>query len=428
MPDYDAIVVGAGLAGGTAAYCMAKAGLSVLVVERGDTPGSKNLTGGRLYAHSLEKVIPGFAEKAPVQRMVTKETISMLTEDSAFSIDFQSKKLGSPAGSVSYTVMRNDFDAWLAEEAENAGCDVVCPACVDSLLMENGKVAGVVAGEDTLTSDVVILADGVNSLLAQQAGLKKELTRHSVGVGCKEIIELPEQVINDRFGVESGEGVARLFAGDPSLGLVGGGFLYTNKESLSLGLVVTVDNIAKSSMRLPDMMERFRNHPAVRPLVEGGKVVEYGAHLVPEAGLGMLPELVADNLLVVGDAAGMCLNLGYTIRGMDYAVTSGELAAKAVIAANGKGDFSKEGLSEYTRLLQESIVLKDMNTYKNAPGFIENSRTYQVYPELVESIFMELFLVDGEPARPAMKKLLPHIRKAGILGLIKDGWKGARAL
>jgi electron transfer flavoprotein-quinone oxidoreductase len=428
MPDYDAIVVGAGLAGSTAAYRLAKEGLEVLMLERGDTPGSKNVSGGRLYAHSLEKVIPGFAQNAPVQRLVKREIVSMLTEESAFSIDFQSRKLAEPASAVSYTVLRAEFDAWLAEEAENAGCDVVYPAHVDSLLMENGKVAGVVAGEDSLTANVVILADGVNSLLAQQAGLKKELTPHSVGVGAKEIIELPEQVINDRFGVSSEEGVAHLFAGDPSLGLVGGGCLYTNKDSLSLGLVVTVDSIRKSAVRLPDMLERFKNHPAVRPLIEGGKTVEYGAHLVPEAGIGMLPELVADNLLVVGDAAGMCLNLGYSIRGMDYAVVSGDLAATAVISAKGKEDYSKESLSEYRRLLEQSIVLKDMNTYSKAPGFIDNERMFGAYPELIEKLCLEMFRIDGEPAKLAMKKIMPHIREVGLLNLAKDGFKGVRAL
>ena len=84
MADYDAIVVGAGLAGSTAAYCMAKAGLSVLILERGDTAGSKNVTGGRLYGHSLERVIPGFAKEAPIERVVTREVISMMTEDSCF--------------------------------------------------------------------------------------------------------------------------------------------------------------------------------------------------------------------------------------------------------------------------------------------------------------------------------------------------------
>ncbi|GAB6039214.1 FAD-dependent oxidoreductase [Fundidesulfovibrio butyratiphilus] len=428
MPDYDVIVVGAGLAGSTAAYCMAKEGLSVLMLERGDTPGSKNVTGGRLYGHSLEKVIPGFADKAPVQRMVTRETISLMTADSSFNLDFQSRLFGSSPSAASYTVLRSEFDAWLAGEAENAGCDVVCPARVDSLLKENGKITGVVAGDDTLTCDMVILADGVNSLLAQKEGLKKELSPHEVGVGAKEIIQLSEQVINDRFGVTGNEGVARLFAGDPSEGQVGGGFIYTNKDTLCLGVVVTVDQISTSKTRLPDLVERFKSHPAVAPLVEGGKVVEYSAHLVPEGGLKMVPELVADNLLVVGDAAALCVNLGFTVRGMDYAIASGQMAAETVIEAKAKGDYSKAGLAGYKQRLEQSFVLKDLNTYRHAPEFIEGPRTYTVYPDLVEKIFVDLFRVTGEPAVLARKKLLPHVLKAGVFGFIKDAWKGGNAV
>ncbi len=430
MADYDAIVVGAGLAGSTAAYCMAKAGLSVLMLERGDTAGSKNVTGGRLYGHSLEKIIPGFAEEAPVERTVTREMISMMTEDSCFNIDFQSGLLASEAKSSSYTVLRAEFDAWLADKAEEAGCDVVCPARVDDLLRdESGKIIGVKAEDDELTADVVILADGVNSLLAQKLGLKPELSPHMVAVGCKEIIELPKQVINDRFGVTDGEGVARLFAGSPSCGMVGGGFLYTNKESICLGLVVTVSDLAKSDKRLPDIFEEFKNHPSVKPLIEGGKLVEYSAHLVPEGGLEMVPSLYTDNVLVAGDAAGLCVNLGFTVRGMDFAIASGELAAQTVIEAKKNNDFSSSTLAGYQTRLEDSFALKDLHTYKRAPHFIEHtSRVYKEYPEMVEKIFLEMFKVDGEPAKLMAKKLTPIIFKAGILNLMKDGLNGVRAI
>ena len=245
MADYDAIVVGAGLSGSTAAYCMAKAGLSVLVLERGDAAGAKNVTGGRLYGHSLEKIIPGFAEEAPLERKIVRERVSMLTEDACFSADFHSASRFAEPGSASYTVLRAEFDAWLAGKAEEAGCDLVCPARADELLLENGKISGVRAGDDELTSEVVLLADGVNSLLGQKAGLKKELSPHHVAVGVKEVIELPKGVINDRFGLNDGEGMANLMVGTPSGGMVGGGFLYTNKESLCLGLVITVADMAK---------------------------------------------------------------------------------------------------------------------------------------------------------------------------------------
>ena len=427
MADYDAIVVGAGLAGSTAAYCMAKEGLSVLVVERGDSIGSKNVTGGRLYAHSLEKIMPGFADEAPVERKVARERISMMTEGSCFTMDFGSDRFADPS-CASYTVLRAEFDAWLAGKAEEAGCDVVCPATADDLLTENGAVTGIRAGDDELTADVVLIAEGVNGILAQKAGLKRELSPHHVAVGVKEVIELSEGAINDRFNLESGQGLAHLFAGSVTHGHVGGGFLYTNKETLCVGMVLTVAGLGKAAMRVPDMMEAFRESLPVKPLLKDGKVVEYSAHMVPEGGLGMIGDVFGDGVLLLGDTAGLCLNLGYTVRGMDYAITSGELAARTVIDAKTRGDFSKTALAGYKARLDASFVMKDMITHKGAPGFIEHTpRLFTEYPKLVEDIFVDMFQVKG-PSRLMARKALPHVFKAGVINLIRDGIQGLRAL
>lgn len=424
---FDVIIVGAGLAGSIAGYILAQNDMEVLIIERGDTPGSKNMTGGRLYAHSLEKIIPGFAQEAPIERKVTKEMISMLTPNSSISLDFQSQ-LMTQEGKDSYTVLRAEFDAWLAEKAEEAGAIVASGVLVDDLLWRDGKVVGVIAGEDEMEADVVILADGVNSLLAQKAKLKPELKSDQVAVGVKEVIELPEKVIEDRFNLKPGEGAARLFAGECSKGKIGGGFLYTNKNSLSLGLVITVSEMVDSSIGVPEMMEEFKNHPLVQTLVEGGKTVEYSAHLVPEAGINMLPEIVADGVLVTGDAAGLVINVGYTIRGMDLAIASGELAAKAVIQAKEKNDFSKASLSVYETMLKDSFVFKDLQTYRKAPKFMENHRMFNEYPGLAESVMVDLFTVTGEPVKPLKKRMLGHVRKVGMLNLAKDAWKGAQSL
>jgi electron transfer flavoprotein-quinone oxidoreductase len=428
MADYDAIVVGAGLSGSTAAYLMAKAGLSVLVVERGDSAGSKNVTGGRLYGHSLEKIIPGFADEAPVERKVMRERITMMTPESAFTVDFAADKFADPAA-ASYTVLRAEFDAWLAGKAEEAGCDVVCPAVVDDLLRDgNGKILGVIAGEDELTAEVVLLAEGVNGILAQKAGLKKELNPHHVAVGVKEIVELGEGVINDRFNVPTGQGLCHMFAGSLSNNLVGGGFMYTNKDSVSVGMVMTVAGMCESDRRLPDMMEDFRNSNPVRPFLEGGKLVEYSAHLVPEGGINMTPALYADNVLVLGDTAGFCLNFGYTVRGMDYAIGSGECAARSVIEAKERGDFSAAVLSGYKTRLENCFVMKDMVTHQHAPDFVEHTpNLFGKYPELIRNIMLEMFTVNG-PSKLMAKKALPHVLKAGLFSLAKDGLRGARAI
>ena len=139
---FDAIVVGAGVAGSVAALVMARAGLDVLVIERGDSAGCKNMTGGRLYAHTLEAIIPGFAASAPVERKVTREKISFLTEESAVTLDFHREQPDVPQH-ASYTVLRNRLDPWLMEQAEQAGAQFIPGVRVDALVREGNKVTGV---------------------------------------------------------------------------------------------------------------------------------------------------------------------------------------------------------------------------------------------------------------------------------------------
>ena len=392
---FDAIVVGGGLAGLTCAYLLAQAEMEVLLIERGDFCGAKNVTGGRLYAHTLEKVIPGFAEEAPVERKVTKERIALMTEKGAVNIEYASGK-EDDAASASYTVLRGKFDKWFADKAEEVGVMMVPGIRVDEVLVEDGKVVGIDAGGEAMYADIVVLADGVNSLLAQQLGLKKELEPSQVAVGCKEVIQLGEDVINQRFNVKNGEGVAMLVAGDPTVGNIGGGLIYTNKDSASVGIVTTCSDIGRVDVSVPDMLERFKNHPAVEPLIEGGVPLEYSAHLVPEGGYDMIPKLYADNVLVCGDAAAFVVNLGYTVRGMDYAIESGRLAAETIIRAKELGDYSAAALSYYQLLLEDSCIFRDMKQYRNFPKLLERHEIFNDVPEIADVLFDKLFRVNGE--------------------------------
>lgn len=418
---FDVIIVGAGPAGSAAAYTAAEAGLETLVVERGNFPGAKNMTGGRLYGHSLEAMIPGFADEAPLERCVTRERISFLTETEAVTMEFAAPEAADPA-SRSYTVLRSRFDQWLWSKAEEAGAQLIPGVRVDELIVRDGKVCGVRAGDDVLEARVVILADGVNSLLGASIGMVGAPDPRSYAVGVKEVLEFSPRQMRDRFGCEGRQGMAWLFAGMPSDGHMGGGFLYTNETTVSLGVVFGLHGIAHTRLSVPQMLENFRNHPAVAPLLEGGKLLEYSGHVVPEGGMGMVPTLTRDGVLIVGDAAGFCLNVGYTVRGMDLAIASGCAAAKAVVAARAKGDFSAAGLASYEQLLRDSFVFRDMQLYKKLPATLDNPRIFSAYPRMAADIMRGMFTVNG-PSAPLRAGLWASVRKVGPLNLVKDGIK-----
>lgn len=415
---FDVIVVGGGLAGSAAAYALAKAGVDVAVIERGPSCGSKNMTGGRLYGHSLKKLIPDFEQRAPLERRITKERVSLMSATGSTTVEFDSGTLGGDT--PSYTVIRGKFDQWLASEAEALGATYVCGIRVDDLIVRNGKVRGIVAGDDRLEADVVILADGVNSLLAQKIGLAGPTDPNKVAVGLKEVIKLSDQQMRDRFGAVNDDGTAWLFAGDPTLGSIGGGFLYTNKDSISLGIVATVGDVEYSETSVVEMLNRFKEHRVIAPLIEGGELLEYSAHLVPEGGYDAMPELVGDGVLVAGDAAGMVMNLGYMVRGMDLAIEAGHQAANAVLYARRRGDYSRKTLSAYKTALDNSFVLQDMKLYRKAPCFMENRRVFTRFPIMLEQIMRALFTVDGESSEKLVRKVLPAVGDAGITALARD--------
>lgn len=392
---FDVIIVGGGVAGLAASIVLAENDLEVLLVERGDYCGAKNVTGGRLYGHSLEKIIPNFADEAPIERKVVKEKISMMSEKSSLDIGYSSKELGENKDSSSYVVLHSKFDQYLAEKAEEAGVAIITGVLVEKLLLEDGKVVGIDATGEEMYADAVIIADGVNSLLSQQIGIKKELEPNQVAVGAKEVIELSEEIINERFNLESGEGMSWLSCGDPTMGGFGGGFIYTNKDSVSIGVVATLSDIGYSNTKLTDLLERFKEHDSVAPFIKGGKTIEYSAHLVPEEGIHMVPQIYGDGFLVVGDAAGFCINLGYTVRGMDFAIESGRLAALAILRAKEKEDFSKESLAVYQDLVNDSFVMKDLMTFKAFPTILSRREIFSDLPEIINDVAGRAFTVNG---------------------------------
>lgn len=393
---FEAIVVGAGPAGIAAALTLARAGVETLVFERGEYPGSKNVMGGILFTTVLGKLIPDFAEEAPLERPVAKRRFSFLSGDSALSFDFQAKSYGQPPYNNSFTVLRAKFDQWFAQQAEEAGAMIINETVVDDLLWEGKKVVGVKARreEGEMQADVVIVADGANSLLARQAKMREDFTPYQRALGVKEIIALPEEIIKQRFNLTNNEGVAIEYFGDAIKGMVGSGFLYTNKDTLSLGVGCSIHSFVEKETKPNDLLEHFKQHPVVAPLIEGGETKEYAAHLIPEGGYAHMPKIFGDGILLVGDSAGF-INTSLYHEGSNLAMASGVMAAQAVIRAKEKKDFSAASLSHYQELLNQSFVLKDMKKYRHVHGFAaQNPQFFDQYPKLFVDLAKEFFTID----------------------------------
>ncbi len=408
----EVVIVGAGLAGLSAAYVLAQAGVDTVVVERGDYPGAKNVTGGRIYMYPTIHYLPQLWESAPLERHVTRETLTMMAEGCSTSVTLDSDRFRQKPYH-SYTILRSKFDRWFGDKVTEAGAFVLPKTRADDLIMVNGKVAGIRMGEDDeIPADVVVAADGVLSLMAEKAGLREAQEPKHFAVSAKEVIELPSKIIEDRFNLAQGEGAAQLFFGALTKGMMGGGFLYTKIDSISLGLVVGIESLMEREPKIEvhELIEAFKARPEIRNLIADGETVEYSAHVIPEGGINAMPRLYGDGILVVGEAAGFGLNMLLTVRGMEFAVASGVMAAEAIKKAREKGDYSAASLSHYEELVRDSFVLKDLQTYRNVLSVMENPRLFNYYPDAVCGIFEKLMWIDEKP-KP---KISSTVIKEGI--------------
>jgi electron transfer flavoprotein-quinone oxidoreductase len=422
MEKVEVVVVGAGVAGLAAAMVLAEAGVEVLVVERGDYPGSKNVTGGRLYLEPVRPYLPDLWDEAPLERGVVKERLTMVSPSASTTVEVSSERFRQPH-CPSYTLLHSTFDRWLADQAAERGAFIIPGYKVDDLLVEDGQVVGIVSAGDEIRADAVVAADGVLSFMAEKAGLRAKLEAKDYAVAAKEVVELPSRTIEERFGVEEGEGVAQLLFGSLTEGMFGGGFLYTNRESLSLGLVIAIhDLMAQDPPVSPhDLLEKFKSRPEIKPLIAGGNPVEYSAHIIPEGGFHALPRLVTDGLVVVGDAAGLALNMGITVRGLDFALASGVMAARTLLRARDQADFSGASLAHYETKLQDSFVWKDLQTFRNMPKFLSNPRIRNIYPPVVCDLLEQLLWIGEEPKEKLSATMLRSARQ-NLLGVdvLKD--------
>lgn len=428
---FQAIVVGAGPAGSSAALTMARAGLDVALVERGNFPGEKNMFGGMLHRlPSLEAIFPDFWERAPLQRHIVKKGVTFMTGDSTFNTTIEPGSFDKTPYN-GYSIFRPSFDRWLAEEAVKAGATLITRATVDQVLTTNGRVSGVTVldRKGSINAPIVVAADGVLSFTALKAGLRRPtFDPGQMAVGVKALLDMPNDLINDRFGLIREQGFANEFVGCTE-GVRGGGCMYTNYDSLSIGLVFHLASLKESGKTPYDLLNSFLEQPQVAKMVRGGKLLEYSAHLIPEGGYDMIPEVYGDGILVAGDAAALCNATGLNLEGINLATHSGILAGQAAVEAHSQKDFSRKGLAVYKKLLDDSYVMKDLKTYRRAPHMLHNNRIYQEYPEIICGIMEYLYKIDGAPKENLTRVFLKVAQeKVGLKTLAADAFSAWRAL
>lgn len=406
QPEFDVIVVGAGPAGAAASLSLARKGVNVLMLEKGKIPGEKNMTGGVLYGDldggwGMISLVPDFETSAPVQRRMVSHEVVVLSDPDAkkgtssyyrltrksFPARARLFNLGFDTGH-DYSVLRRSFDRWFANLAVESGAMLSTETSVESLLTEGGAVTGVRTTKEELRAKLVIDCSGVTSALVREAGLRDNLVPRQLYHGIKRIYKLDAATIEKRFRVQPGQGRAMFYLGGFMHGVGGGAFVYTNRETLSVGLVVSLDSLIRASTerfdqvgKLLDVLDNFEAHPMVAELLEGAEALEYASHNIPK-GFKCIPKNpYADGFLVAGDALGAFVKIGPMIDGMRRAVASGMMAARTYIEASSSGSFGRRNLSRYRELL--TPIYEDVNRSGRDSFFSESSLVYHSLPYLI---------------------------------------------
>lgn len=433
----DAIIVGGGPAGLTAALVLARAGRQVMVVERGEYCGAKNV-GGLLYGSVLARLMPNYVDEAPLERPVSRRRLMFLAEGEQIALEFGASSWSEPPFNHTHIVHRAQFDRWYAKQVETAGANLIEGMVVDALLYEgegaSKRAVGVrLRGEEEFRAPIVILADGANCLVSDRARIALALRggrlRQEYAVGVKEILGLPRSTIEERFQLEPHEGLAVDVFGAPFAGLIGAGFLYTARESLHLGFAARIESLVHAGVTPNEVLEALKSHPTVRRWIQGAELLEYSAHMIPEGGYDAIGDLHGPGVMIAGDAAGL-VNFSLYKEGTNLAMESGAMAAETAVEALAAGDTSAAQLAAYRQRLEQSWVMADLRRYRQVGEVLQASpELLSLYPRKAARLLVDYFAVScrskSDIQREAWRAFwqgMPKLRAA------RDLWRARRLL
>lgn len=404
--DFDVIVVGAGPAGAACALGLTRAKASVLVLEKGKTLGEKNVGGTILYGESgptvgLGALVPDYETAAPLERRIISHEVTALGEPDRSGGRFSyyrltKNSLAARLGVLSmgaetdrdYSLLRGPFDRWFGGLAVDAGASISMGTWAEDLILEGRSVQGVRTSKESLRSKVVVDCSGVTSSLVEKAGLRKALVPRQLYHAVKRVYGLDEEAIDKRFRVRSGEGRSMSFIGSFMNGVDGGAFVHTNRSTLSVGVVASLDSLVRVTTEhfdrvggLQDLLDGFVEHPAVAELLEGAVLLESSSHNIPKGYKCLLKQPHTDGFMAAGDALGAFVKVGPTADGMRHAISSGSMAAKAFVGASSSGSYKARNLSRYKEML--APVYEEVNTSGRDSFISESSWTFHLVPKLI---------------------------------------------
>lgn len=346
----------------------------ILVLEKANTAGNHTLSGAVINPGPLKELLPEIAEKDfPFETPVRKEEILFFTKDKSFALPFHPPQMNNHGN---FIASLGKVTRWLAEIAEKRGIQVFCGHSAQELLYENGKVAGIrtsASGMDKhgqpmanyqpptdVQAKITILAEGTRGHLTKQLvkkfNLDEDRNPQVYSLGVKEVWEIPEG------NFEVGKVIHTL--GYPArLEEFGGGFIYgASKNTIIVGLVVGLD-YTDPTFDVHNAFQLYKKHPAVAAMLKGGRIVKYGAKTIPEGGLFSIPQLYHDNVMIVGDSAGLVAMPA--LKGVHLAIQSGMLAARTAFEALQHNDTSRKKLSLYETLFNDSLIYKELYPVRN---------------------------------------------------------------